>query len=174
MEVRALAQRSADAAKEIKALIADSALQVEQGVELVGRTGDALHGIVDKVVEVADLVSKIASTAQEQAAGLNQVNAAVGEMDNVTQQNAAMVEETTAASHRLTREAEELGQLVSRFEIGGEPGARPAPRAVSAPARVEAARPAPARPAPSRAAPPRPRADARALQSKLEENWEEF
>ncbi len=131
MEVRALAQRSADAAKEIKALIAESATQVEQGVELVGRTGEALNGIVEKVIQVADLVGRIAATAQEQAAGLNQVTAAVREMDDVTQQNAAMVEETTAASHRLTREAESLSQIVSQFAVDG--AAAPAAAAPSRP-----------------------------------------
>jgi methyl-accepting chemotaxis protein len=161
MEVRALAQRSADAAKEIKALIAESATQVEQGVDLVGRTGKALSGIVEKVVQVADLVGRIAATAQEQAAGLNQVTAAVREMDDVTQQNAAMVEETTAASHRLTREAESLSQIVSQFAVDGAPPvATPAPR--------------PRRAAASVAARPRPTADARALQTRVAETWDEF
>ncbi len=163
MEVRALAQRSADAAKEIKALIAESATQVEQGVELVGRTGKALSGIVEKVVQVADLVGRIAATAQEQAAGLNQVTAAVREMDDVTQQNAAMVEETTAASHRLTREAESLSRLVSQFAVDG---AAPAtPPAVRSRRTTGTAAPA------TRS---RPTADARALQARVAESWEEF
>jgi len=161
MEVRALAQRSADAAKEIKALIAESAAQVEQGVDLVGRTGMALSGIVEKVVQVADLVGRIAATAQEQAAGLNQVTIAVREMDDVTQQNAAMVEQTTAASHRLTREAEALSQIVSQFAVDRAAAAQaPAPR--------------PRRMAASAAARPRPAADARALQTRVAETWEEF
>ena len=159
MEVRALAQRSADAAKEIKALIAESATQVEQGVDLVGRTGKALSGIVEKVVQVADLVGRIAATAQEQAAGLNQVTAAVREMDDVTQQNAAMVEETTAASHRLTREAESLSQLVSQFAVDGA-----APASASAPRARRTAT----------AARPRPTTDARALQARVAETWDEF
>ena len=159
MEVRALAQRSADAAKEIKALIAESATQVEQGVDLVGRTGKALSGIVEKVVQVADLVGRIAATAQEQAAGLNQVTAAVREMDDVTQQNAAMVEETTAASHRLTREAEALSQIVSQFAVDG---AAPVTSAAPRPRRAAAA------------ARPRPTTDARALQARVAETWDEF
>jgi methyl-accepting chemotaxis protein len=127
-EVRALAQRSADAAKEIKTLIASSSSQVERGVRLVGDTGQALSGIVAKVGEIDTLISEIAKSAQEQATGLSQVNAAVNQMDQVTQQNAAMVEETTAAAANLRSEVSELGRLVGRFETGAEPAARPAGR----------------------------------------------
>jgi methyl-accepting chemotaxis protein len=118
-EVRALAQRSADAAKEIKTLIASSTSQVERGVRLVGETGQALTGIVAKVAEMDTLISEIAQSSQEQATGLNQVNAAVNQMDQVTQQNAAMVEEATAAASNLKSEARELAQLVSSFDTGG-------------------------------------------------------
>ena len=114
-EVRALAQRSAAAAKEIKSLISDSGQQVETGVRLVGETGRALARIAEQVQQLNGLVSTIAASAQEQATGLQQVNTAVNEMDQVTQQNAAMVEEATAASHSLTREAEALAGLVQRF-----------------------------------------------------------
>jgi methyl-accepting chemotaxis protein len=117
-EVRALAQRSADAAKEIKTLIASSTAQVERGVRLVGETGQALTGIVAKVAEMDTLISEIAQSSQEQATGLNQVNAAVNQMDQVTQQNAAMVEEATAAASNLKSEARELAKLVSSFETG--------------------------------------------------------
>jgi len=117
-EVRALAQRSSEAAKEIKTLIHASSEQVESGVDLVSRTGDALQKIVAKVAEISGLVSEIAASAQEQSTGLSQVNTAVNQMDQVTQQNAAMVEESTAASHSLAGEAEELANLVSHFEIG--------------------------------------------------------
>jgi len=117
-EVRALAQRSADAAKEIKALISASGQQVESGVRLVGETGKALARIVAQVEQLNALVSEIAASAQEQATGLGQVNAAVNQMDQVTQQNAAMVEQSTAASHSLGREAEALAQLVAQFKIG--------------------------------------------------------
>jgi methyl-accepting chemotaxis protein len=118
-EVRALAQRSADAAKEIKALIATSHGHVEKGVDLVGRTGQALETILSKVAEFAGLVGEIAVSAQAQAVGLTQVNAAVGQMDHATQQNAAMVEQTTAASASLAKEADQLGRLIGRFEVGG-------------------------------------------------------
>jgi len=117
-EVRALAQRSADAAKEIKGLIFTSTAQVEDGVELVTETGRTLERIVGQVVEINDAVSSIAAAAQQQSAGLNQVNTAINQMDQVTQQNAAMVEETTAASHSLARETNELRALVARFRIG--------------------------------------------------------
>jgi methyl-accepting chemotaxis protein len=117
-EVRALAQRSAEAAKEIKTLISASSQQVGQGVQLVGETGDALQRIVGRVAEIDGLVTEIAASAQEQAVGLQQVNTAVNQMDQVTQQNAAMVEESTAASHALAGEAETLSGSVARFKIG--------------------------------------------------------
>ena len=117
-EVRALAQRSADAAKEIKTLISSSGTPVGAGVSLVGQTGEALNRIVERVAEIDGLVSEISASAQEQATGLQQVNTAVNQMDQVTQQNAAMVEQSTAASHSLAQEADVLNQSVSRFEIG--------------------------------------------------------
>jgi len=127
-EVRALAQRSADAAKEIKALIANSSSQVERGVRLVGETGQALGAIVAKVAQIDQLIGEIARSAHEQSTGLAQVNVAVNQMDQVTQQNAAMVEEASAASVSLKMEAGELDRLVSRFETGdaGRPGRRAA------------------------------------------------
>jgi methyl-accepting chemotaxis protein len=130
-EVRALAQRSAEAAKEIKLLIAGSATQVGAGVDLVGQTGQALERIVRQVLEINTVVGEIAASAQEQASGLAQVNVAVSQMDQVTQQNAAMVEESTAASHALAREAEDLTRLVDQFEVGD---ARAAPPAAAPPA----------------------------------------
>ena len=117
-EVRALAQRSAEAAKEIKALIFTSTTQVKDGVDLVGQTGDALARIVGQVAQISALVSEIAASAQEQATGLSQVNTAVNQMDQVTQQNAAMVEQTTAASHSLAEESQQLADLVARFQVG--------------------------------------------------------
>ncbi len=117
-EVRALAQRSAEAAKEIKTLISASSQQVGHGVELVGETGQALQSIVAKVAEIDLLVTEIASSAQEQASGLTQVNTAVNQMDQVVQQNAAMVEQATAATHSLKRDAGELERLISRFQVG--------------------------------------------------------
>lgn len=122
-EVRALAQRSAEAAREIKGLIAASGNHVTAGVSLVGETGAALKRIQDQVLEIASVVSNIAASAQEQATGLAQVNMAVNQMDQMTQQNAAMVEESTAASHSLTRETAELSRLISRFRTEGDAAA---------------------------------------------------
>ena len=118
-EVRALAQRSAQAAKEIKALISASTAQVDQGVLLVTQTGESLGRIVAKVVEINGIVTDIAASAQEQATGLQQINVAVNQMDQVTQKNAAMVEETTAASHALAGETEALNGLIERYQVGG-------------------------------------------------------
>ena len=116
-EVRALAQRSADAAKEIKSLITASSGQVESGVKLVGQAGETLQSIMTQVSQISVLVSEIAASAQEQATGLNQVNTAVNQMDQVTQQNAAMVEQSTAASRSLAQESVELSSLVARFQV---------------------------------------------------------
>jgi len=117
-EVRALAQRSAEAAKEIKTLISASSNQVSQGVKLVGQTGAALSAIVAKVAEIDVLVAEIAASAQEQATGLSQVNVAINQMDQVVQQNAAMVEQSAAATHALKGEARELTGLMGQFRTG--------------------------------------------------------
>jgi methyl-accepting chemotaxis protein len=133
-EVRALAQRSSEAAKEIKGLISASTQHVETGVELVGEAGKALQVIVGKVTEISGLVSEIAASAQEQSTALVQVNTAINQMDQVTQQNAAMVEESTAASHSLTQEADELMQLIGRFQTGATAAAAAPPARGKAPA----------------------------------------
>jgi methyl-accepting chemotaxis protein len=117
-EVRALAQRSADAAKEIKTHIGDSTRQVEAGVRLVGRTGEALQKIAAQVAAIDGIVSEIAASAQEQAAGLSQVNTAVNQMDQGTQQNAAMVNRSADASRDLVAQANGLAGLVGRFQVG--------------------------------------------------------
>ncbi len=138
-EVRALAQRSAEAAREIKGLISSSTTQVDLGVDLVAQTGQALERIVAQVVEIDNVVSNIAASAQEQATGLQQVDAAVSQMDQATQQNAAMAEETTSAARSLAEETEQLGRLVGRFQIGPveetsvrEAAKRPPARAIRA------------------------------------------
>ncbi|WDF73716.1 methyl-accepting chemotaxis protein [Novosphingobium sp. KACC 22771] len=114
-EVRALAQRTADAARDIKSLIQNSSTQVSAGVDLVGRTGERLQGIVAKVSEISVLIEDIAVSSERQATNIRVVNDAVGDMDRMTQQNAAMVEQSTAATHSLAQEAERLAQLVSGF-----------------------------------------------------------
>ncbi|MEB2842957.1 HAMP domain-containing protein [Rhizobiales bacterium RZME27] len=118
-EVRELAQRSANAAKEIKALITTSNQQVESGVELVGETGRALEAIVSEVQEINRHVNAIVESAQEQSSGLQQINTAVNTMDQDTQKNAAMVEEQTAASHGLARDAAALNALLAQFDLSG-------------------------------------------------------
>jgi methyl-accepting chemotaxis protein len=118
-EVRALAQRSAEAAKDIKSLITASTAQVAKGVKLVDDTGAALASIASRVAEVDGLIIEIAGSAQEQSTALSQVNSAINQMDQVTQQNAAMVEQATAASASLRSEASSLAELVKRFDTGG-------------------------------------------------------
>ena len=118
-EVRALAQRSAEAAKEIKTLISASGQQVDQGVNLVSETGRSLERILVQVAEINGIMSEIASGAQEQSTALDEVNTAVNHMDQTTQQNAAMVEETTAASQALAQEADSLSQIIQQFQLGG-------------------------------------------------------
>jgi methyl-accepting chemotaxis protein len=117
-EVRALAQRSADAAKEIKTLIVDSSRQVGEGVDLVGKTGAALRGIVEKVGAIDILVDEIAASANEQASALGQVNVAVNQLDQVTQRNSAMVQRSTEAAHALRAEAADLSNHVGGFRTG--------------------------------------------------------
>ncbi|WP_291153457.1 HAMP domain-containing methyl-accepting chemotaxis protein [Ensifer sp. SSB1] len=116
-EVRELAQRSGKAAKEIATLIAVSKAQVQEGVQLVGDTGRALEAIVFEVQAVNHHVSGIVEAAQEQALGLQQINTAVNQMDQDTQKNAAMVEETTAAIHSLSREVSSLNELIALFKV---------------------------------------------------------
>lgn len=117
-EVRALAQRSAEAAKEIKRLISTSTDLVSEGVDLVAATGKELEKIVNHVTDINSVINDIAASAQEQSSGLAEVNMAVIQMDQVTQQNAAMVEESTASSHQLAQESEELARLINNFKIG--------------------------------------------------------
>jgi methyl-accepting chemotaxis protein len=117
-EVRGLAQRSADAAKEIKALIAASSGEVQQGVKLVGQAGDALERIISQIVEINGVIQGISASTHEQATALAQVNTAVNHMDQMTQQNAAMVEQSTAASRGLAAESVNLARLISGFRTG--------------------------------------------------------
>ncbi|MCX8997469.1 HAMP domain-containing methyl-accepting chemotaxis protein [Rhizobiaceae bacterium BDR2-2] len=142
-EVRELAQRSANAAKEIKALITASSEQVQEGVQLVGDTGKALETIVAEVQEINRHVAAIVESAQEQSSGLQQINTAVNQMDQDTQKNAAMVEETTAATHSLTKEVASLNALLTLFRLssGAPQAAAPVRRATGG----EAPAPSPVR-----------------------------
>ncbi len=181
-EVRALAQRSSDAAREINALISSSGAQVKRGVELVGEAGRALEAIVSSVGDISEHVSEIATSSSEQSRGLAEINAAMNQLDQVTQQNVAMFEETTAASHALNREAAALGETVGRFNIGvrarqAEKPAAPMPAPRAAPRPAPAAKPvANAVSAPKPAPAPRAVAAAAAAAPSVPaaDGWEEF
>lgn len=116
-EVRNLAQRSASAAKEIKGLISDSVEKVEKGVELVNKAGMTINNVVDNVNSVSSIMSEISEASREQSLGINEVAKAVGQMDNVTQQNAALVEEAAAAAHMLQEQTNSLEHIVNKFTV---------------------------------------------------------
>jgi methyl-accepting chemotaxis protein len=160
-EVRALAQRSAEAAKEIKGLIAASGGHVQSGVDLVSQTGQALGAIVAQVARIDELMGSISSSSQEQSTGLAEVNVAVNQMDQMTQQNAAMVEETTAAAHAMSANAVELAEQIARFRTSGA-----APVQTASPAARSA-------PPPARSAPASHGALALAASPQVD-SWEEF
>ncbi len=129
-EVRTLAQRSAAAAKEIKALIVDSVSKVEDGTKLVDRAGATMSDVVDSIRKVSDIVAEIASASGEQSTGIEQVNKAIADMDSSTQHNAALVEESAAAATALRDQADRLAETVSLFHIDAQGGrATPATRA---------------------------------------------
>ncbi|MDE2183274.1 MAG: PAS domain S-box protein [Alphaproteobacteria bacterium] len=160
-EVRALAQRSSEAAKQIKTLIKTSGEYVGEGVKHVGESGVALGRIAEHVSRVADLMGEMALAAEQQSTGIDQINAAVSEMDRVTQQNAAMVEESTAATENLVSETRSLAKVVDFFAVGEVQGARPAP--------------APARPArPARAARHAGAPAAQLKEAEPADDWTEF
>jgi methyl-accepting chemotaxis protein len=189
-EVRALAQRSAAAAKEIKGLISASTAQVDQGVKLVAETGRSLERIMAQVSEINAAVADIAAGAKEQSTGLEAINAAINQMDRATQQNAAMVEQSTAAGRALTQESVELSGLIGQFTLGRAESAAPsrhalrkfAPKSQAARAgRLPGATPAAAETAPPRrreraAAPNRPiKATVNGAPALADaDGWEEF
>ncbi|MFC5476679.1 methyl-accepting chemotaxis protein [Massilia suwonensis] len=173
-EVRNLAQRSAAAAKEIKGLIGDSTQAVEAGSKLVGEAGATMQEIVESVRRVTDIMSEITAASAEQTSGIEQINEAVIQMDQVTQQNAALVEEAAAASASMQEQAANLARAVSVFKVaGGMAQAAPAVQAAAVPATV--ARPALPRPAQRPAAPARPAAAKRPVKVAAgAADWEEF
>jgi methyl-accepting chemotaxis protein len=147
-EVRNLAGRSATAAKEIKALIQDSVAKVEEGSKLVDESGKTLDEIVNSVKKVTDIVAEIAAASREQSSGIEQVNKAVMQMDQTTQQNAALVEEAAAASQAIVEQAVALSGMISFYNVGdaAAPVAKlAAPRATKASSRKPADAPAPLR-----------------------------
>ena len=174
-EVRALAQRSSDAAKEIKTLISESSQQVESGVELVDKAGEALKEILGSVGDIHTLVSEIANSSNEQSIGISEINTAVSQMDQSTQQNAAMVEETTAACHSMSAETDDLVKVVARFKTDAEGANDEEWRKVekqTAPATAPAAEHPPAAPKPTR----QPTVGSTALDVSVDEDdgWEDF
>lgn len=181
-EVRALAQRSSEAAREIDTLISASSSQVRRGVDLVGEAGNALQGILSSVTDIAARVSEIADSAREQASGLAEINIAVNQLDQVTQQNAAMFEQTTAASHALNQGARELTTATSRFRIASKgtrqvalPVAKaPTPAGASASSPSAARQSAPIVTAAPKTAVPRATGSALRAPDVVEEGWEEF
>ncbi len=169
-EVRNLAQRSAAAAKEIKTLINDSVEKVDAGGKLVDQAGVTMADIVQSITRVTDIMSEIASASMEQTMGIEQINSAISQMDEVTQQNAALVEEAAAAAGSLQEQAATLAEVVSIFKVGQE--------AVARPAGLQAVRQQPGARAPARAVAkaaalaPAPRRAA--LANGAAEDWEEF
>ncbi|GAA3986289.1 methyl-accepting chemotaxis protein [Comamonas faecalis] len=157
-EVRSLAQRSASAAKEIKQLITDSVQRVEQGSQLVDKAGSTMSEVVHSIRRVTDIMGEISSASREQSSGVAQVGEAITQMDQATQQNAALVEESSAASSSLSQQAGDLVQAVSVFKLAGHAHAaapHPSPSATATPAPAVAPRTIPKR-APQAAAPAKP------------------
>jgi methyl-accepting chemotaxis protein len=168
-EVRSLAQRSSQAAKDIKDLIISSSSQVKGGVDLVNKAGEALGEITESIKQVAHIVSEIAGASVEQSSGIEQVNKALGQMDEMTQQNSALVEENAATAKTLEHQAQAMAERIGHFRLDGVRARRTA-AATSQPA-PQAPRTAPAR-APKQAVAGRARtAAATALK---QEDWSEF
>ena len=165
-EVRSLAQRSANAAREIKGLIGDSVAKVESGSKLVNEAGDTMRDIVNQVKRVTDIMAEITAASQEQSAGIEQVNQAIAQMDQVTQQNAALVEQAAAAAESMKDQAGSLSTAVSVFTLEGG-------------AKVAKASPVPRLTAKPSAAAPKAKADAgkpsaKTRRNAADEEWEEF
>ncbi len=174
--MRALAQRSSDAAKKIKSLISESSGQVERGVSLVGQAGEVLTKITSHINNISGLIGEIASGAQEQSTGLGEINIGVTQLDQVTQQNAAMVEQATASSHELNRNAGELSELITRFKLSDLATSQPAVSdniATFVPQKVTAQEPQQA----PRVAPPAARmavGSNQRMPSQADDIWEDF
>ncbi|BEV17893.1 methyl-accepting chemotaxis protein [Herbaspirillum sp. DW155] len=188
-EVRTLAQRSATAAKEIKALIDDSVSRVDNGSRLVEQAGTTMSEVVASVRRVTDVVAEISAASNEQSDGIEQINHAIVQMDEVTQQNAALVEEAAAAAQSLQEQSARLVETVSIFKLGSQDAARahaprqPAPPRAAvkpAPAAAAAAKPKAAVPPPSpapKALPAKPDAGTKAASKALpadDGDWEQF
>jgi methyl-accepting chemotaxis protein len=175
-EVRSLAQRSSQAAKDIKDLITSSSGQVREGVDLVNRTGTSLNEIVSSIKKVADIVADIATASKEQSTGLDQISKALAQMDEATQQNSALVEENAATGKTLEQQAHTMTEQVGFFRVGSS--AQTLSKSAAAPGQVKAAV-VTAKPAPVKAGHPARRGIAvgrmqSALAVKQDADWEEF
>ena len=177
--MRALAQRSGAAAKEIKDLIDASTRRVADGATLAGQAGQTMRDIVDSIGRVTGIMNEIVASSREQASGIGQVNQAIVQMDGVTQQNAALVEQSAAAARAMHEQARALAELVALFHVDGRarpaapkpalpPAHRtvPAPTPASAPTAMKRVRPAPA--------PAAPRTPARKAAATADADWEAF
>jgi len=176
-EVRNLAGRSATAAKEIKALIQDSVRKVEEGSQLVIQSGQTLDHIVTSVKKVSDIVGEIAGASREQSAGIEQVNKAVVQLDEMTQQNAALVEQASAASHSMAEQAKSLSQMMERYRVSAQAAAAAAAAAQASGRRSTGAAKKAAAPAPAaRAAAPAKAAAKPAVKAATggSDDWTEF
>ena len=178
MEVRTLAQRAAEAANDIKSLIGASGADVEHGVELVRQAGTVIATLVEQMQTMSSFVSQVSDGAVAQSRSLEQVNSAIKDMDRMTQQNAAMVEQSTAAANSLATEAQALGALVDGFRLRAAAGRGQAPRwseptAPRAPVRLVSARPV-AAPVPARNVAPAVTAQAATAQAAVLEDWSSF
>lgn len=177
-EVRSLAQRSAAAAKEIKALISDSVEKVDVGSKLVNQAGLTMNEIVESIHRVTDIMSEITAASEEQTSGIEQVNQAIMQMDSTTQQNSALVEEAAAATHSMQEQSGKLLQIVSVFKLDSRYTSNIAPRPAAprasspAPAARVKSSPALARPSPAKSSPPPKPAGKKAVPA--EDGWEEF
>jgi methyl-accepting chemotaxis protein len=175
-EVRSLAQRSAAAAKEIKALIDNSVQKADAGSRLVDQAGTTMRDVVESIRRVADIMGEISAASQEQTAGIGQVQLAISQMDQATQQNAALVEEAAAASEQLREQAAKLSQTVAVFRLGGAHD-RPAPVPAAQPGQAAPAIAPPVRKkpvAPTKAPPAKPPRARHLAGAGVDEEWEEF
>ncbi|AQT60150.1 methyl-accepting chemotaxis protein [Cellvibrio sp. PSBB023] len=160
-EVRTLAQRSANAAKDIKALISDSVQKIDSGNQLVGKSGDTMKEIVNAIKRVNDIMAEIAAASAEQSTGIEEVSTAVSQMDEMTQQNAALVEEAAAAAESLQSQADQLSQSVAQFHLATDAFAQPVAAKRLANPRAKTSKPATAK----KLTPPK---------ASQDDEWEEF
>ncbi len=167
-EVRNLAQRSAGAAKEIKALIGDSVDKVDAGSKLVDEAGQTMELIVTSIRQVADIMGEITAATEEQSNGIEEVNEAITQMDEMTQQNAALVEQAAAAAESMQEQSHKLATAVAAFKLAGDDQPRPAA------VRMVAVRPPVAPPKPLAVAASKPKPAPRKIAATANEDWEEF